>query len=191
MSTFMNKDFLLTTETAKKLFHEVADKMPILDYHCHLSPREIAEDVSFENITRLWLCDNGAGDHYKWRMMRACDVDEKYITGDAPDKEKFMMWAKTLEKCIGNPVFSFSHLELQRYFGFNDMLSSKNWEKVWDICNEKLASPEMTARKIIENSNITAFLRLFFNTHGSKKAIPITIKKPLLRLINTKTFTTT
>lgn len=155
MSTFMNKDFLLSTETAKKLFHEVASKMPILDYHCHLSPREIAEDVSFENITRLWLCDNGAGDHYKWRMMRACGVDEKYITGDAPDKEKFMMWAKTLEKCIGNPVFSFSHLELQRYFGVNEMLSSKNWEEVWNICNEKLASPEMTARKIIENSGVT------------------------------------
>ena len=151
MRAFMDDDFLLQTDVAKKLYHEYAEKMPILDYHCHINPREIAEDRQFENITQVWL----GGDHYKWRFMRSCGVDEYYITGDAPDKEKFLKWAECLGKAIGNPLYHWSHLELQRYFGFNGALSRKNAEEVWNLCNEKLAQPSMSARNIIKQSNVT------------------------------------
>ena len=151
MKAFMDEDFLLQTETAKKLYHDYAAKMPVLDYHCHINPREIAEDRQFENITQVWL----GGDHYKWRFMRSCGVDEKYITGDASDKEKFMKWAECLGKAIGNPLYHWSHLELQRYFGFNGALSRKNAEEVWNLCNEKLTQPSMSARNIIKQSNVT------------------------------------
>ena len=151
MKAFMDEDFLLQTGVAKKLYHDYAAKMPVLDYHCHINPREIAEDRQFENITQVWL----GGDHYKWRFMRSCGVDEKYITGDASDKEKFMKWAECLGKAIGNPLYHWSHLELQRYFGFNGALSRKNAEEVWNLCNEKLAQPSMSARNIIKQSNVT------------------------------------
>lgn len=151
MKAFMDEDFLLQTEVAKKLYHDYAAKMPVLDYHCHINPREIAEDRQFENITQVWL----GGDHYKWRFMRSCGVDEKYITGDASDKEKFMKWAECLGKAIGNPLYHWSHLELQRYFGFNGALSRKNAEEVWNLCNEKLTQPSMSARNIIKKSNVT------------------------------------
>ena len=151
MKAFMDEDFLLQTEVAKKLYHDYAAKMPVLDYHCHINPREIAEDRQFENITQVWL----GGDHYKWRFMRSCGVDEKYITGDASDKEKCMRWAECLGKAIGNPLYHWSHLELQRYFGFNGALSRKNAEEVWNLCNEKLAQPSMSARNIIKQSNVT------------------------------------
>ena len=151
MKAFMDEDFLLQTEVAKKLYHDYAAKMPVLDYHCHINPREIAEDRQFENITQVWL----GGDHYKWRFMRSCGVDEKYITGDASDKEKFMKWAECLGKAIGNPLYHWSHLELQRYFGFNGALSRKNAEEVWNLCNEKLTQPSMSARNIIKQSNVT------------------------------------
>ena len=151
MKQFMDKDFLLETETAKKLFHDYAEKTPVLDYHCHINPREIAEDRRFENITQVWL----GGDHYKWRFMRSCGVDEKYITGDASDYEKFCKWAECLGKAIGNPLFHWSHLELQRYFGFKGALSKKNAEEVWNLCNEKLAQPSMSVRNIIKQSNVT------------------------------------
>ena len=150
MKAFMDEDFLLQTEVAKKLYHDYAAKMPVLDYHCHINPREIAEDRQFENITQVWL----GGDHYKWRFMRSCGVDEKYITGDASDKEKFMKWAECLGKAIGNPLYHWSHLELQRYFGFNGALSRKNAEEVWNLCNEKLTQPSMSARNIIKQSNV-------------------------------------
>ncbi len=151
MKAFMDEDFLLQTGVAKKLYHDYAAKMPVLDYHCHINPREIAEDRQFENITQVWL----GGDHYKWRFMRSCGVDEKYITGDASDKEKFMKWAECLGKAIGNPLYHWSHLELQRYFGFNGALSRKNAEEVWNLCNEKLTQPSMSARNIIKQSNVT------------------------------------
>ena len=151
MKAFMDEDFLLQTEVAKKLYHDYAAKMPVLDYHCHINPREIAEDRQFENITQVWL----GGDHYKWRFMRSCGVDEKYITGDASDKEKFMKWAECLGKAIGNPLYHWSHLELQRYFGFNGALSRKNAEEVWNLCNEKLTQPSMSARNISKQSNVT------------------------------------
>ena len=151
MKTFMDKDFLLETETAKKLFHDYAENTPILDYHCHINPREIAEDRRFENITQVWL----GGDHYKWRFMRSCGVDEKYITGDASDYEKFCKWAECLGYAIGNPLFHWSHLELQRYFGYNGVLNKKTADEVWKLCNEKLASPSMSVRNIIKQSNVT------------------------------------
>ena len=151
MSNFMNEDFLLKSKVSRKLFHEYAEKMPVLDYHCHINPREIAEDRQFENITQVWL----GGDHYKWRFMRSCGVEEKYITGDASDKEKFMKWAECLGKAIGNPLYHWSHLELQRYFGYKGALSKKTAEEVWNLCNEKLSQPSMSVRNIIKKSNVT------------------------------------
>lgn len=151
MIPFMNEDFLLSTETAKLLYHEYAENMPIVDYHCHISPKEIAEDVRFENITRLWL----GGDHYKWRLMRANGISEDYITGNAPDKDKFIKWAETLELAIGNPIYHWSHLELKRYFGYEGILNSETAEEVWNLCNEKLKDPNLSARGIISQSNVT------------------------------------
>ena len=151
MNTFMDKDFILTTKTARKLFHDYAEKMPILDYHCHINPEEIAHDRRFENITQVWL----GGDHYKWRFMRSCGVEEKYITGDASDHDKFIAWAKCLGRAIGNPLHHWSHLELQRYFGYNGALNEKTAEEVWNLCNKKLASPDMSARNIIKKSGVT------------------------------------
>ena len=150
MKKFMDKDFLLTTETAKKLYHEYAEVMPVLDYHCHIPPREIYEDRKFENITQVWL----GADHYKWRQMRSNGVEEKYITGDASDREKFQKWAETLEVAIGNPLYHWSHLELQRYFGYEGYLNGDTAEEVWNLCNEKLQNG-LSARKLIEMSNVT------------------------------------
>ncbi len=151
MKAFMDKDFLLETETAKKLFHDYAETTPVLDYHCHINPREIAEDRKFDNITQVWL----GGDHYKWRFMRSCGVDEKYITGDASDHDKFLKWAECLGKAIGNPLFHWSHLELQRYFGYHGVLNKNTAEEVWTLCNEKLAQPSMSVRNLIRQSNVT------------------------------------
>jgi len=150
MKAFMDKDFLLSTETAKKLYHEYAEVMPIMDYHCHINPQEIYEDRKFENITQVWL----GGDHYKWRQMRSNGVDEYYITGGASDREKFQKWAETLELAIGNPLYHWSHLELQRYFGYEGRLNGETAEEVWNICNEKLAQDSMTVRNIIRQSNV-------------------------------------
>jgi glucuronate isomerase len=125
--------------------------MPIVDYHCHINPREIAEDRRFDNITQVWL----GGDHYKWRLMRSNGVDEYYITGNAPDKEKFMKWAETLSKAIGNPLYHWSHLELQRYFGYNGVLNANTAEEVWELCNRKLDEPSMSVRNLIKSSNVT------------------------------------
>lgn len=151
MKAFMDQDFLLETETAKKLYHEYAAKMPILDYHCHINPKEIAQDRHFENITQVWL----GGDHYKWRQMRSNGVEEKYITGDATDREKFQKWAETLEKAIGNPLYHWSHLELQRYFGYYGALNGETAEEVWNICNAKLQEATMSARTLIQQSKVT------------------------------------
>jgi glucuronate isomerase len=151
MKAFMDQDFMLNSDTAKTLYHDYAAKMPVLDYHCHINPREIAEDRQFENITQVWL----GGDHYKWRLMRSCGVDEFYITGGASDKEKFFKWAECLGKAIGNPLYHWSHLELQRYFGYNGALSAKTAEEVWELCNKKLAEPSMSVRNLIRQSNVT------------------------------------
>ena len=151
MKAFMDKDFLLETETAQKLYHEYAAKMPIVDYHCHIDPQQIAEDRKFENITQVWL----GGDQYKWRKMRSNGVEERYITGDAPDREKFQKWAETLEKAIGNPLYHWSHLELQRYFGYDGVLNGETAGEVWNLCNEKLQETGMSARNLILQSNVT------------------------------------
>ena len=151
MKKFMDEDFLLTNETAVKLYHDYAEKMPIVDYHCHINPKEIAEDIRFDNITQLWL----GADHYKWRFLRSCGVDEKYITGDANDHDKFIMWAKVLGTAIGNPLYHWSHLELKRYFGYEGVLNEKTAEEVWNLCNEKLKASDMSARSLIKKSNVT------------------------------------
>lgn len=150
MKAFMDQDFLLSTDTAKRLYHDYAEKMPIIDYHCHINPQEIAQDRSFDNITQVWL----GGDHYKWRQVRSNGVEEAYITGDAPDREKFQKWAETLEKAIGNPLYHWSHLELQRYFDCNTPLTGRTAEEIWNLCNEKLHDPALSVRGIIRQSNV-------------------------------------
>ncbi|MEE0955546.1 MAG: glucuronate isomerase [Eubacterium sp.] len=149
---FMDQDFLLETETAKKLYHETAEKQPIIDYHCHLDPREIYEDKPYTNLTEIWLY----GDHYKWRLMRSAGIPEKYITGDADDKEKFLKWAEALEGAIGNPLYHWSHLELQRYFGIQDHLTRKNAEEIWEKSKEILKKGEISPRNLIRKSNVKA-----------------------------------
>ena len=151
MKQFMDKNFLLSTDTAQKLYFDNAAGTPVLDYHCHINPPEIYEDRQFENITQVWL----GGDHYKWRFMRSCGVEERYITGDAPDKEKFLKWAECIGKAIGNPLFHWSHLELQKYFGYHGVLNKKTGEEVWNLCNQKLAEPSMSVRSLIKQSNVT------------------------------------
>ena len=151
MQAFMDKDFLLNTETARTLYHEVSAKCPIIDYHCHLNPREIYEDRRYENITQVWL----GGDHYKWRLMRCAGVAEKYITGtETTDYEKFCKWAEVIGKGIGNPLYHWSHLELRAYFGYQGALSAKTADEVWNLCNEKLQSEGYSARGLIAMSNV-------------------------------------
>ncbi|MBS4535629.1 glucuronate isomerase [Clostridium sp. D2Q-14] len=150
MKKFMDDNFLLENETAIKLYHDFAKEMPIIDYHCHLNPREIAEDKRYRNITEIWL----GGDHYKWKAMRSNGIDEKYITGDADDKDKFLKWAEAVPYTIGNPLYHWTHLELQRYFGIDKLLNSESAEEIWDECNELLQKEEFTARKLIEKSNV-------------------------------------
>ncbi len=150
MRKFMDEDFLLTTETAKHLYHDFAEKMPIVDYHCHLSPREIYEDIPYDNITQIWLY----ADHYKWRQMRSNGVEERFVTGDASDREKFQKWAETLEAAIGNPLYHWSHLELKRYFGYEGALNGETAEAVWQLCNTKLREEKLSPRKFILKSGV-------------------------------------
>ncbi len=150
MKKFMDENFLLRTDTARKLYHEYAQQMPIIDYHCHINPREIAEDKKFKNITEIWLY----GDHYKWRLMRSNGVAEHFITGDASDFEKFEQYAKTLARAIGNPLYHWSHLELKRYFGYDGALNGETAKAVWDICNQKIKTDGISARSLIQQSNV-------------------------------------
>ncbi len=150
MKPFMDENFLLNNPTAEKLYHQYAAPMPIIDYHCHLNPKEIAENKKYRNITEIWL----GGDHYKWRAMRANGVEERYITGDAPDKEKFFKWAETMPQCIGNPLYHWTHLELKRFFGIDELLSPETAEAIWTRCNELLQKDEFRARALIESSNV-------------------------------------
>ncbi len=152
MQAFMNEDFLLRTDAAKKLYHDYAETMPIIDYHCHLKPEEIALDKKYRSITEVWL----GGDHYKWRAMRGRGVSEKLITGDASDHDKFIAWARTLPYLIGNPLYHWTHLELQRYFGIYEPLSEANAEAVWEKCNALLAQDGFSARGLILRSNVKA-----------------------------------
>lgn len=147
---FLNDNFLLSTETAQTLFHQHASSMPIIDYHCHLDPKEIYENQPFKNITEAWLY----GDHYKWRLMRANGVPESHITGDASDYDKFLAWARTVPKTIGNPLYSWTHLELRRFFGIDELLNESTAPQIWEKVNEKLASESFKRRNIIKNANV-------------------------------------
>jgi glucuronate isomerase len=150
MTEFIHDNFLLKTRTARQLYHEFAENLPIIDYHNHLDPRDLADDRVFENITQLWI----TGDPYKHRAMRIAGVPEQLITGDATDREKFEAWAATLPQTLGNPLFHWTALELKRYFGIGEMLSPENAGRVWDMCNEKLRSPEFTARQLVARANV-------------------------------------
>ncbi|MGF7042433.1 glucuronate isomerase [Mucilaginibacter lappiensis] len=150
MKNFLDQDFLLNTKTAQRLYHEYASELPIIDYHCHLPPDQIAEDVKFENLTRIWLY----GDHYKWRAMRANGVNEEYITGNKTDQEKFEKWAATVPYTLRNPLYHWTHLELQRYFGINELLSPATAQKIYADCNAKLQTPEFSVRGILKSKNV-------------------------------------
>ena len=150
MKQFMDKDFLLETETAKRLFHDVAAKQPIIDFHNHLEAEEILNDKKYNNLTEVWL----GGDHYKWRAMRVNGVSEKLITGDGNPYDKFLAWADTIQNAYGNPLYHWTHLELQRYFGIYKPLSLKTADEIWEICNEKLNSQEYTARNLLKMQNV-------------------------------------
>ena len=150
MEDFMNEYFLLRTETAKILYQDFAKDCPIIDYHCHIDPKDISEDIKFENMTQLCL----KHDHYKWRLMRAAGVPEKLITGEEGDREKFDAWAFVIGRAFGNPLFHWSHLELKRYFGYNGILSEKTADEVWKLTCDKLASPGFSARGLIESSKV-------------------------------------
>lgn len=147
---FITDDFLLYSQHAKDLYNNFAKEQPIIDYHNHLSPKEIAEDRQFDNITQVWI----AGDHYKWRAMRTMGVDEKYITGDASDKEKFMAWAKTVPHTLRNPLYHWTHLELQRYFGIDELLNEESAERIYDAVNEKLRQPEYSCRGLLKKMGV-------------------------------------
>lgn len=150
MVKFMSEDFMLSGSTARKLYHGYAENMPIIDYHCHIDPKQIAENKKFNNITEIWL----GGDHYKWRAIRSNGVEEKYVTGNASDYDKFKVWAATLPKLIGNPLYHWSHLELKTYFGYDGVLDEKTCDKVWELCNDKLREDAMSVRGIISRSNV-------------------------------------
>lgn len=150
MKPFMDENFLLHTKTAQDLYHNHAAKMPIFDYHCHINPKQIADDARFENIAQIWLY----GDHYKWRAMRTNGVDEKYCTGDATDWEKFEKWAETVPNTLRNPLFHWTHLELKKFFGIEKILSPETAREIWDLCNEKLNSPGYSVRGIIRMANV-------------------------------------
>ena len=150
MTGFLTENFLLKTPTAQKLYSEYAKDLPIVDYHCHVSPREICEDKRFSNITELWL----SGDHYKWRLMRANGVDEYYITGNADPYEKFLKFAGLMPKAIGNPMYHWCHLELRRYFGYEGVLNADTADEVWRLCEKKLAEGGLSVKEIIRKSNV-------------------------------------
>lgn len=150
MKKFMDENFLLSNETAQKLYHDYAKGMPIYDYHCHISPKEIWENKKFKNITEVWLY----GDHYKWRAMRSNGIDEEYITGNADDYDKFKAWAKTMPMTIGNPLYHWTHLELQRFFGIYDLLNEENAEMIWEKTNAMLSGEGFAVRDLIQKSNV-------------------------------------
>ncbi|MBF9236447.1 glucuronate isomerase [Hymenobacter sp. BT683] len=150
MKPFLNDEFLLRTATARTLYHEFAKPMPIIDYHNHLPPDQIAEDQQFENITQLWLY----GDHYKWRAMRANGIAERYITGDASDWEKFEKWAETVPYTLRNPLYHWTHLELQRYFGITELLNPGSARRIYDACNAQLQTPEYSVQGLLRRMNV-------------------------------------
>ena len=150
MKDFLDKDFLLQSESAKKLYHIFAEGMPIIDYHCHLPVQQIADDVNFENLTQIWLY----GDHYKWRAMRTNGVDESYCTGDKSDYEKFEKWAETVPYTLRNPLYHWTHLELQRYFDVHEILNPESAKKIYNECTEKLQTKDFSVRNLLRRMNV-------------------------------------
>ena len=152
MKNFIHKDYLLTTDFARELYHRFAENEPIIDYHCHLPPREIAEDRRWKDISEVWL----GGDHYKWRQMRSNGVDEEFCTGSASGHDKFVKYAETMEKLVKNPLFDWSHLELKRYFGVSERLCAASAERIWRKCNAVVAKKDFSARSLMVKSNVKA-----------------------------------
>jgi glucuronate isomerase len=150
MKKFLDENFLLNNKTAERLYHEFAKPMPIIDYHCHLPPDQIAADGNFANLTQVWLY----GDHYKWRAMRTNGINERYCTGDAPDFEKFQKWAETVPYTLRNPLYHWTHLELQRYFGVNEILNASSAARIYEECSAKLQTPEYSVRGLLRQMNV-------------------------------------
>ena len=160
MKAFLDRDFLLESETARRLFHDYAEHMPLVDYHCHISPREIYENRRFNNLTEVWLGGRNPdgsyfGDHYKWRVMRSDGVPEEYVTGDKPAYERYLKFVEALQMAIGNPMVHWCNLELRKFFGYDKPLTPENAKEAWDFCNDKLQhDPSLTVRGIIEKANV-------------------------------------
>src|SRR5438067_2334586 len=150
MKKFLDENFLLKTKTAQRLYHDYAREMPIIDYHCHLSPKQIAEDIQFENLTQAWLY----GDHYKWRAMRTNGIPEAYCTGSKSDWEKFRKWAETVPYTLRNPLYHWTHLELQRYFGIDEVLNQDTARQIYDECSAKLQTPAYSVRSLLRKMNV-------------------------------------
>jgi len=150
MKKFLDENFLLSSKTSQQLYHEFAKKMPIIDYHCHLPPDQIANDINFENLTQAWLY----GDHYKWRALRTNGVDESFITGNKSDWEKFQKWAETVPYTLRNPLFHWTHLELQRYFDVHDLLNADSAKKIYEECSSKLQTPGYSIRNLLRKMNV-------------------------------------
>lgn len=150
----LNDDFLLTTSWGRSLFHDHAEHMPIVDYHCHLDPQQIYEDKHYNNLTQAWLNDSGAGDHYKWRLLRAHGTDERFISGSGDDKKKYLEFVKTIEQAPGNPLYDWSHLELQRVFGINDIIIEENAEEIWQCAQTVIDQPWFSARGLIKKFDV-------------------------------------
>jgi hypothetical protein len=148
--TFIDEDFLLRSETARILYHDYAKEMPIIDYHCHLPPDQIAQDKQFENLTQIWLY----GDHYKWRAMRANGINEKYCTGHASDWEKFEQWAATVPYTMRNPLYHWTHLELLRYFDIDILLNKDTAREIYDECSAKLKQKDFSVRSLLKRMNV-------------------------------------
>jgi glucuronate isomerase len=152
MKEFLGKDFLLSNNTASKLYHGHAANMPIIDYHCHLSPKDIAENRRFKNITQAWL----EGDHYKWRAMRSNGIEESYVTGHKSDEEKFQKWAETVPFTVRNPLYHWTHLELRRYFGIKTILNGETASMIYKEASDKISSAEFSCREILKKMNVRA-----------------------------------
>lgn len=150
MKSFLDDNFLLQSETAKKLYHDFAEKLPVIDYHCHLPVQQIADDINFKNLTQIWLY----GDHYKWRAMRACGVDESFITGDKSDFEKFEKWAETVPYTLRNPLHHWTHIELQRYFDVHELLKPESSKKIYDNCTKKLQTKEYSVKNLLRKMRV-------------------------------------
>src|ERR1700688_4989303 len=152
MTGFLTEDFLLSNDAARRFYHQFAASQPILDYHCHLSPKDISENRRFQDLFEIWL----EGDHYKWRAMRANGVSEEFCTGAQPPREKFLAWAKTVPQTLRNPLYHWTHLELKRYFGIDELLNSSSAPRIWDRANELLGNDDLRPQGIMNKFHVKA-----------------------------------